>query len=488
MNFRPLLFTLTASTCLGEVLTLTTGERFEGDLLSISAEKGVLIASSRTPQPLALKPNSFSLLEMEGPIESDVSQTERLVLANGDILPGNLRSLDDNEIVYDGLAGDRLVLNRDKVTTLRFGIKPQNLLYEGPTPLSDWSGDGAEKWIASQDPADGLLMLEPGSMEKDVNLGAQFILKFDIKWQERPALRIYFGSEASTVFRQDRYYFDLNGGVVTIKRERSVEPRYQGLASLNQLEAFDDKNVSVELRVNRLIGTIDLYLDGALTEQMIDSAPPTKGNFIVVERGRSDNSASYLSNLQVFSWDAVSQIELMEEPGEGEIDSLVDAEGRRFSGQLMGLFSPESEDAPENEEAPEAEKPPVDEVIPEEEDSPIDEDPASEEDPSENNEELLEVSPLPSHFLLQIPFADEPLEIPTAKTRIIYFKNTLKNAPPSVFPKYELDLANNGLISATSLAITEEQITLEHPLLGKMTIPRSSVKQIRYLKELTDED
>ena len=34
----------------------------------------------------------------------------------------------------------------------------------------------------------------------------------------------------------------------------------------------------------------------------------------------------------------------------------------------------------------------------------------------------------------------------------------------------------------------DEQITLEHPLLGELQVVRSAVKQIRYLKELTDED
>ena len=352
MNFRALLFSLTASTCFSEVLTLNTGARFEGELISISPQEGVLIETPRTPEPLALRPDSFSVLEMNDNIEENPLQTERIVLANGDILPGNLRSLNDDEIVYEGLVGGKLVLTRDKVTTLRFGIKPQSLQYEGPMPLSEWSGTGAEQWIVSQDPADGLLMLEPGKMKKDVNLGSQFILKFDLKWRERPALRIWFGSEDSEEERQDRYYIELNGSGVQIKRERSIEDQWlTTLLSLSQLESFDDSHVSVELRVNRLIGTLDLYLDDELIRQMHDSDPPTKGDFIILERSRSDNSTSYLSNLKVFSWDAVSQIELMEEPGKGEVDSLVDAQGKRISGQLVGLFPKEEvPEAPESEE------------------------------------------------------------------------------------------------------------------------------------------
>ena len=466
MNFRPLLFALTASTCLAEVLTLATEERFEGELLSISPEEGVLIKSARTPEPLALTLNSFSLLEMGGIVKEDPLQTERLVLANGDVLPGNLRSLDDKEIIYEGLAGGRLVLNRDKVTTLRFGIKPQVLQYEGPNPLTEWTGTGTEVWEASVAPEDsGILMVEPGTMEKDVNLGPQFIIKFNLKWQESPAVRIWFGSEPAEKEQQDRYYIDLNRGGVQIRRERSVEPRWQRLFSRNQLESYDDNQVSVELRVNRLIGTIDLYLDEVLAAQMTDPAPATTGNHIIVERSRSDNSASFLSNLNVYSCDAVSQIELMEEPGDGDVDSLVDGEGKRFSGELVGLFTPQAEVEPEDEVSPQ-----------------------DEEATEEPEKGPFEEAPAPAHFLLKSPYAEEPVEIPATRTRIIYFKDTLKNAAPSVFPKYELDLANDGIVSATSLAMKDGQITLEHPLLGSLSIARSAVKQIRYLKELTDED
>ena len=135
MNFKALLFLSMTIEASAEILTLASEDRFAGKLLSISSEKGLLIESPRAPEPIAFQVNSFTQLDMESSAPDDPLQTERLTLSNGDILPGNLLSLDSEEIVYEGLVGGKLKLARKDVTTVRFGIKPQILLYEGPSPL-----------------------------------------------------------------------------------------------------------------------------------------------------------------------------------------------------------------------------------------------------------------------------------------------------------------------------------------------------------------
>lgn len=458
MIFRPLLFSLTALSASAEILTLNSDDRFSGELLRISPEEGIVLKSPRSPEPIAFRADSFTHLDLEATGEADPFQTERLVLTNGDILPGNLVSLDEENLVYDGLAGGRLTVPRSQVNTLRFGIKPQSLSYEGPAPLNKWTGSGVNNWVLSDDTSDGLLMLEPGEMQQDVGLEKQFILQFDLKWQESPAIRLYFCDDLSDKAEKDRYYIDINSGGIQIRRE-SLEPRWHTLLSLSQIESFDDNQISVELRVNRLVGSIELFLDGKLVRIMRDSAAPPQGKGLVLVRSRSDNSVSYLSNLKVFTWDAVSQLEMLEEPGEKDVDSVVNAEGERMSGSLLGLQEKEI--------------------------------PAPKEDNEEPNDGVEEAAPPsnePAHFLLKSPFADEPRKIPSEETRIIYFKQLKKESQGSVFPKYELDLANDGLVSARAITLSGEELTLEHNLLGRITVPRSAVRGIRYLNELSNEE
>jgi len=389
---------------------------------------------------------------MENIIEMDPLQTERLILSNGDILPGNLLSLDTNRIGYKGLAGGELDLARKDITMLRFGIKPQVLLYQGPAPLDEWTGSGVHGWSPHSDNIEGVLILDRGKIERNINFGDQFILQFDLKWQQGdPAVRIYFGGESTTEKDHDRYYIDLSNAGLHIRREQSVGPKYNTLFGPTQPEAFDDNHVSMELRVNRLIGTIDLYLDGELIRQMPDSGPPTKGKHLIIERSRNDDSASHLSNLKVYSWDAISQIELLEKPGDEEADSLVDAEGKRMSGKILRL--------------------------------------SSEKETLEEGAEDLDRNKKPSapYFSLQSPFAEEPIKIPSEKTRVIFFQGTEKRDTTSDYPKYELLLANDGFVSAKSISLLGDEFTIQHPIIGELLLDRSIVHSIRFVNEPVEE-
>ncbi|MFC0017012.1 hypothetical protein [Roseibacillus persicicus] len=510
MIFRPLFLFLTASAASAEIITLKSDDRFHGELLQISPEEGLVIQSPRSPEPIHFRADSFSHLDLENTAEIDPTQTERLVLTNGDILPGRLTSLDEEQLRYKGLAGGDITVPRKLVSTLRFGIKPQALSYEGPAPLEKWTGSGVNNWVLSEDTADGLLMLEPGEMQQDVGLGKQFILQFDLKWQERPSIRLYFCDDLSDKAEKDRYYIDINSGGIQIRRE-SLEPRWHTLLSLSQIESFDDNQISVELRVNRLVGSIELFLDGKLIRIMRDTAKPTQGDGLVIVRSRSDNSASYLSNLKAYTWDAVSQLELLEEPASEDVDSLVNAEGERMSGALLGLEreepapqapveesenlqeEPTAKEAPEDEEPVEENKKAATEEAKNETTS---EDQAAEEDstpesPAEEaapSPQVATTQERPSFFLLKSPFADELKKIPANDARIIYFSQSGEASQENVFPKYELDLTNDGLVSARSITLNGDQLMLEHHLLGSITVPRSAVKAIRYLNELSNDD
>ena len=446
MNFKPLLFLFASAFASAEVLTLVSDDHFIGELISISPEKGVIMKSPRSPEPIAFKADAFSQLEMEGPSEADPFETERLMLTNGDILPGNLHSLDENTLVYEGLVGGLLNLKRTQINSLRFGIKPESLLYSGPAPLADWTGDAAETWVMDDQQSDSLLLLESGQIEQEVGLGQQFKIQFNLKWEDEPAIRIYFGCDLEQNSPRDRYYIDINDDGVQVRRERSTEPRFNMLVSLLQNEAFDDKEANVEIQVNRLLGTLNLYLDGKLIRQMEDLAPPTTGDAIIIERKRSDKPACYLSGLKVLEWDAVSQVQLLEEVGNKDSDSLVDVEGKSISGTILHLAQKVSET------------------------------------------ETLGEKKAADHFVLQSPFADEPIQVPTRKTRLIYFRGDNAESTASDFPKYELDLANDGLVSAKKIQLSDDEATLEHPLLGDIKLPRSAIKSIRFLTELTDEE
>ncbi|WP_200392507.1 hypothetical protein [Roseibacillus ishigakijimensis] len=471
MNFRPLLLLLSCLTAPAEVLTLTDSERFEGKLLGIDPEDGILLASPRSPEAVAFRASSLQRLELTPPPAQAREQSERLVLANGDILPGKLLSLDEHNLRYRLPGENDLSIPRDRVATLRFGIRPQQLLYRGPGPLDEWMGSGVEDWSLGKEEEDGLLILEAGEISRLLDLGPQFILKFSLRWQEEPSLRISFANYPNEQEQRDGYYLALNSGGVQVRRESNEGPHTRTLLALDNVEAFDDNAVTVEIRVNRLLNTLDLYLDDTLIRQMRDEAPPTHGQGLSIARNRTNSGACYLSELEVYSWDAVSQMELFEEPPAAGQDSLIDADGRRLSGQLLTLRGPTPPAAEEEPRTPEEETPAGESGG--EESRPSDDAPA----PTGENS--------PAAFLLASPFVDEPVAIPEQETRIIYFRRAEENPAPATDKQYLIEIANEGLLTTGSFSLDENGFTLSHPLLGPLTLPTGLVREIRSLPEPT---
>lgn len=507
MTFRLLWLGLLPTLGLSESLTFVAGGDFSGDLLSITEEQGVAIQTPRSPEPLYFRLDGIKELSLATAEATEISpfQTERLVLTNGDIIPGSLVGLGKESLTFEGpLQRDlgAVTVPRDQLKTLRFGIRPQRLIYQGPAPLDQWTGSGIELWSLSEDNDQSLLLLSPGEIAQDIGLARQFILQFDLHWQEEPSVRIYFCDDGKGASKSDRYYIDVNHSGLQIKRERSTSPHWGNLISLDSnLEAFDDNHLAVEVRGNRLLGTLELYLDGELVRQAQDTSDRTIGTGIIVVRNKTEQAVTQLSNLKAFSWDAVSQLQLLEETGDGSGDTLVDAEGRRMTGQLMELVMP----APEPIEEPKAEEKSEEPATPEgdspEQDQPTiptipveGEEPAEEGEsrkPAAHQEEATEKEDVvPSYFLFQSPFAAKPVEIPAEKTRIIYFQEdkvkALKEAPPA--SNFQILLDDDGLISANNLTITGDLISFTHPLLGEMTLPRASVHTIRNFPPLNDDN
>ena len=507
MNFRPLIFTTFTAFCSAEVLHFDESTHFSGEVISMSQTEGLLIKHKRSPKPIAFRTDSFRFLELLQTKAPPPLETERLALTNGDILPGNLVALTTETLSFQALAGGKLQIPRTHADTLRLGIRPQTVRYEGPTPLADWDGSGVENWSELGNTQKGILIEEQGEISRDAELGNQFVISFKLSWSNRAYFRLYFGHSDQKANKKNRYYIDLSNNEAVLKREQTEGPRYVPLIDIKEVEAFDDNEVQVEIRVNRLTSTLELELDGKLVRQVIDQAPPTTGNLISISRSRDDSTSNYLSNFKVLYWDTLAEMPIEEEAGNAHADSLVNSKGERMSGVLLKTKEvpptpkphpepankPEAEANPEIQEEPEVEAP--EEKKGEEE--------ALDASPSSPENSPLALAPAPAEelkpapveaplfFLMKSPFAASPIEVPVKNTRMIYFRDfTEEGASEQTeeFPKYELALLNEGLLSARNVSIQKDSITIEHPLLGQIDIPRMAIKSISYFRNSTDKD
>jgi hypothetical protein len=452
MIFRILFLALSTPFLSGQSLQLRSENQLQGTVTAITAEDGLLLETPYSPDIVNFRLDAIQEVTLDESEESPSFQSERLILANGDILPGSLTSLSQDTLGYEGPFKKNLSIPLAQVQMLRLEVQPQTVIYDGPFPLEDWRGDGVEKWAFEEQTTNGdrerpLMMMEKGKISQDVGLESQFILKFDLRWPEEPDMRLHFCEDLSAEDSQSlRYYLALNRSGLQLRRDLPGDAGNDTLLSLRDPESFDDKAVSVELRCNRVLGTFTLFLDGELILHKRDpSERPTGSGLSIIQSGGSSNFAE-LSNLQVLSWDAASLIDRDKDDEDRSQDGLITNDGSRMSGELRGLRIAKTT-TPEGEGK------------------------TATSPPSQKGS-----------FIFQSPLANEELSLDYDEVRVLFFRDQ-NEAQESDSPRHEFEviLHNEGRLSANSLSLNDNFLTISHPLLGALELDREIVKSFRYL-------
>lgn len=466
MTFRPLLLASLTPLLFGQSLILRTDNQLEGEVLGITADGGVAVQTKYSPEPINLRLDAVRELTLQDRELKDPFQSERLIMVNGDSLPGNLIAITRDSVTYNGLFENNITIPRSQVKLLSIGVDPETLIYQGPEPLSDWTGDGLESWSmgdsSSQPNSKALILQEKGTISQNVGLGEQFILKFNLLWVDEPDMRINFCEDLTEGGdRGNRYYLAINRKGVQIRRQMGKSGGQNGLVAIRRPEAFDDKYVAVELRYNGTVGKMELYLDEKLAREVRVSIKPPPGHGISIVQSANDRALSELSDLQIDSWDAISLSALAYNERERKTDSLVTSGGAQFSGELLEMRFP---DPPEPRETPA-------------------EDDAKSEEEAETESDATEVQSAPklteASFILKSPLSEDDIAVTYDKARILLFKNqeTLKDdeKPEKELPLYEIETLNNGRLSADAVSMDDQFLTITHPVLGELRLSKDSV-------------
>lgn len=409
-----------------DTILLKNGDRFTGSLLSISSSKGVEISSPRSPSTISFQSSALESLDLAQSEEAPDFQSEwneQLTLINGDILPGRIVNLDEQTISFQSFGDRTYEIDRSYLYNLRLGVFPQRLVYQGPLPLSAWIGHESTAWIEQ----DGqLLMDQRDSLYQDVDLARQFLLRFLISWEDEPDFQIYFCDDGSNEPGSDRYYISLSSGGLQFRRENSdVNSRFVSLASIpGDAEAFDDSAVVIEVRGNRLLNTFQILLDGELMREVEDELPRTTGSGIRIKKLKNTHSFCILEELETYTWDASSSHLKIQEAQAGDTDTLIDIESNRIPGDLQSF--------------------------------------------STNNEENIPA------FQLQNPYVAETISIPYERASLLQFR--LNDNAKDFDSIATIQLIFGGRLSITDLTLQDDRFHFQHPLLGKIALPRTLVK------------
>ena len=443
------------------------GSTMSGDLAGLSFENGLLLETTKTPNsPLALKIDTFKTIDFVNPPTNSEPLYSRLVLQNGDILPGNLSEIDENLITFSSIFTSDLEVPRSQAKLLRLGVRPQKLVFHGPLPLSEWDGNGRENWgLPPQSTDNSIYMDVRGQLSRDFDLPEQFIIEFKLSWDRTPSFRMSFAKDPDQKNSPDLYYIDINSAGLQMKRQTNGKFRWYDLIKLshnelNKIVPLQEKELDVQIQVNRRSSHLSLFLNGDLVRRMSDPVEVPQGNSILIERTiaplKDQDDAMILSEFKVYAWDAVSELEITEAPSDGINDIIVSSHGERISGKLLDFQSPPSTDDPLLE-------------------NPLNSPRPSNEIPIENS---------PKVFRLNSALREEPLVFEEEKALLVYFKETQRKDAATDFPLFQIDTVNDGILNAKSITMDGQNFVLEHPLLGTLRLPHRFIKKVRFYHEL----
>lgn len=404
-------------------ISLKDGSILSGTVLSIEADGKVVIDSSLSSKPILLRGKALRSISFDIAVSSQPGHPELLHLVNGDILPGTLRSLDEKELLFQTWYAGEIRVERRFAKAIDFGVTPQKLVYQGPKGLAEWINN--DDWEFE----DGKLVCSTsGTIAREKILPKQFILRFRLEWENSPNFRIYFCDDyLKRTGNADRYYFEFNSAGSQLKRQTSKgDRRWFNLAqSHRRPEEFKGRGVDVEIRVDRVRRQIFLYLNGEKlqrTPDPIDSFPTGTG--IMLQSQAGGDLKNIIPRIEIFEWDAITELRRDEGHDDPKTDGLVDVEGQHISGRAVRL---------------------------------------------EKRDGIHRV-------IFESPFNKKPLDVRTSRISSLYFKT--EGEPPKGSAPIRFKLRGGGELQLSSLALGDKSLSAKHPLLSDLTLSREALEQL----------
>lgn len=410
-------------------ITLSGGNaRLTGTVRAIN-EAGVMeLSTELSNEPLFLKNGAVDHVSFTSKTASAELPAALVELANGDLLPLDIESLDDKKLVAVSPDAGRLEIPREALSSLQLGVEHRKVVYSGPRNLEEWAGDKDFKSWTFENKS--LVANGPAQASLKLAMPERFVLRFTLNWQAKqsPNFQIYFADPLMGKGEAvDRYYLQFGGAGLEIKREASRGKRYNTVILLNRTpNQYINRELQVEVRVDRQAARIQLYLNGEPEGEFFDPIPnvPT-GSGLMLISNTQNGVPQEVSNIEVLELDDSRGRHRAEDRGDAKVDSLISREDERFSGKLLDIRR------------------------------------------DGDGKKLV--------FRIKSDFQEKPEEIPDSEISTLFFAKKDGAKPDPKDHPFVLRLHGKGSLRVASCRFTENEVTAVHPLLGALQIRREGI-------------
>lgn len=316
-------------------LRFMNGDVLHGNLISIDAAKGV-----RWRIPDAKGDIDFSaanLAKITLPKKGQAATNEvkdacMVRLTNDDELLGTIVSFDTNKLVFEtGYAG-KMEMPRKRIQSLRMVKAGSTAIFEGPTGQEGWtSRSGRNSWRYANG---GFSSARPGNIGRDIKLPDMARLEFDMNWRGQIQFLVNLYTDGFEEYGNNSYMLQVNSGYVYMQRVR----RNAGSQHLGQAEVpglYQRAKAHFELLVNKEARTIALLIDGVMVKQW-------KENMEWVGKGTGilfcNQGMGYLrvSNIRLTEWDGKIE-DRTAASGKTKDDTVELSNKDKISGNLLSI-------------------------------------------------------------------------------------------------------------------------------------------------------
>jgi hypothetical protein len=412
-------------------LTLSGGvARLSGSVVSINEAGVVELATELAAKPLLLRDGVVEKIVFSSRNNQSEPPGTLIELGNGDLLPATIERLDKQRLGVVSPDIGRLDIPRETIRSIQTGIRRRKVVFEGPDNLDEWTiTDDARKNLTLEN---GVISANgPASFSSKLALPRQFILRFELIWQERqtPNFQVYFADPLLAKGEAaDRYYMQFGGAGLEIKRESSRGKRYNTIVILNRTrDQFPDNRMRVEMRINRDTARMELLIDGETEGEFADPiADIPDGSGIAFVSNSSNGVLQQFRGIEVLEFDDSRARHRAEDRGDAGRDSLISREDDRWSGDLT-------------------------EIRP-------------------SSKGLV--------FVFKTDFQDAPMEIPEADVSTVFLADAKTTKTEQASHPFVIRLPGYGSLRVASCRIGGDKITAVHPLLGPLSIRRDGITSI----------
>ena len=410
--------------CAHAVVSLKDGNQITGELSSIDTKGNVKILSPVSNAELEIIHSSVLDITFSNKVTTSKHTSELVHLNNGDLLPCSLLSLDRTSVRLNTWYAEDFKIPTSTVSNIEFHSKPDSIIYSGPNADDIWHAN--TNW--SIEPK-ALSCMGKGEISRRIDIPQNFIFKSTITWKStRPSFKIHFcGDSNKSENMVDSYSLDFTTNAIQVIRSSKSQPRAQiGTISL-RLRELSSNSIDVELHVDRRTQTLSVKLNGEQYGIFNDTSfrVPT-GEFINFQSKIPQSTDSLtITDISVSQWrgsnlssgDKVEELDL-------DQDTLFDTEGLRFTGEIQQL--------------------------------------------SRENKSLN----------FSVKYANKPMLVPISRIKSLYLSGSAEEKVQNESVHYSISLHGGGTLSVESITLSSDYVSAKHPILGKITLTRSSLNKI----------